>query len=399
MDNLINPKDLIERYPLEHFNATAEQYYRSLANAELLIGKPFIFPDETPTVLRNLAALFEGLRLARTMTVLDFGAGTCWLSHILAQMQCQTISCDVSQTALDLGRKLFAEHPIVGGLIAEPVFLHFDGRRLDLPDASVDRIVCNDALHHVPNLEEVIAEMARVLKAGGIAGFNEPGRHHSRSPQAQREMLNYAVLENDIDPLEIFGIAQKHGFTDISIRAPIGLLLSAHDYGLLTSSHPIKQHLAEQIIAQARRSATNYSIFFLHKGAPIADSRSAAGLSHAISSPVSVPIQTKQNAPVPIPLRITNTGSATWLTQNVRDIGVVRVGMHLYDERGQLLDFEFGRHNLPAPVPPGSMIEVVIAPVFQQCGKYVLGIDLVAESVCWFESRGSQLLRIPVQVS
>lgn len=399
MDNLINPKDLIQCYPLEHFNATAEQYYRSLANPELLIGKPFIFPDETPTVLRNLAALFEGLRLARTMTVLDFGAGTCWLSHILAQMQCQTISCDVSQTALDLGRKLFAEHPIIGELIAEPVFLHFDGRRLNLPDASVDRIVCNDALHHVPNVEEVIAEMGRVLKGGGIAGFNEPGRNHSRSPQAQREMLNYAVLENDIDPLEIFNIAQKHGFTNISICAPVGLQLSARDYAAVTSNHPIERDFAEQILAQARRSATDYSIFFLNKGAPAADSRSAAGLSHAISSPVSVPILARQHVPAPIPLRIANTGNATWLTQNVRDMGVVHVGMHLYDDRGRLLDFEFGRHNLPGIVQPGAMVDVVIAPVFQQRGSHVLAIDLVAESVCWFESRGSQLLRIPVQVS
>jgi hypothetical protein len=61
------------------------------------------------------------------MTVLDFAAGTCWFSRFLNQLGCQTISCDASQTALEIGKRLFLTFPIIGNLVSEPSFLHFDG--------------------------------------------------------------------------------------------------------------------------------------------------------------------------------------------------------------------------------------------------------------------------------
>jgi ubiquinone/menaquinone biosynthesis C-methylase UbiE len=133
------------------------------------------------------------------MTVLDFAAGTCWLSRLLNQLQCQTISCDVSAAAaLEHGKRLFSEYPVTSSLVSKPEFLLFDGHTLNLPSKSVDRIICHDGFHHIPNQREVILELARVLKRGGIAGFSEPGRFHSQSPQSQYVMKNYTALENDI---------------------------------------------------------------------------------------------------------------------------------------------------------------------------------------------------------
>ena len=152
------------------------------------MSKPFAFLHETPQMLENLGLLLGGLELGRTMSVLDFGAGTCWLSRILAQLNCQPICCDASRTALDIGRRLFAELPLIGTAVFAPEFLWFDGRRIDLPDRSVDRIVCFDAFHHVPNPDEVIAEFGRVLRPGGLVGFSEPGRRHSQTAQSQYEM-------------------------------------------------------------------------------------------------------------------------------------------------------------------------------------------------------------------
>ena len=45
------------------------------------------------------------------MTVLDFGAGTYWLSRLIAQLNCGVICCDPSAVALDIGRRFFEEHP------------------------------------------------------------------------------------------------------------------------------------------------------------------------------------------------------------------------------------------------------------------------------------------------
>jgi len=41
-------------------------------------------------------------------------------------------------------------------------------------------------------------ELGRVLRPGGIAGFSEPGRHHSKGARSQYEMKNYTAIENDV---------------------------------------------------------------------------------------------------------------------------------------------------------------------------------------------------------
>ena len=93
----------------------------------------------------------------------------------------------------------------------------FDGTRIDLPDASVDRIVCFHAFHHVPNPANAIAEFARILAPGGLAAFAEPGPTHSRAAQSQFEMRTYAVVENDVDVHHLWRIAREHGFVDLRL--------------------------------------------------------------------------------------------------------------------------------------------------------------------------------------
>ena len=217
-ETTIKPADIIARHSVEELIEAADEYYRGIADPTALMSRPFAYLHEAPVMLQNLGALLAGLQLGKTMTVLEFGAGTCWLSRILAQLNCQPICCDASTAALDIGRRLFAEHPLIGPTVFAPVFLPFDGHHIELDDESVDRIVCFDALHHVPNVEEVMGELGRVLRQGGIAGFSEPGRDHSRSAQAQYEMRDHRVLENDVDLRAIFAAARDAGFTQLTAR-------------------------------------------------------------------------------------------------------------------------------------------------------------------------------------
>ena len=124
-------------------------------------------------MLINFAVVLQGLQLCPGMTVLEFGAGTCWAARMLTQLGCKVIACDVSATALQIGREHYNRNGPFGDQPA-PEFLHFDGRRIDLADGSVDRVICLDAFHHVPNPDEVLLELARVLGPGSIAGFAEP---------------------------------------------------------------------------------------------------------------------------------------------------------------------------------------------------------------------------------
>lgn len=394
---MIKPKDIIEKFTVEELCQTADDYFKSISDPTLLMAKPFSSFIETPAILQSMGLLLSGLHLAKTMKVLEFAAGTCWFSRYLNQAQCITISCDASQTALEIGKRLFKEFPIIGNPIAEPQFLQFDGHKIDLPDESVDRIICHDGFHHIPNQEEVLSELARVLKRGGIAGFCEPGENHSQSPMSQYEMKNFNVLENDILIAEIFAISQKYGFTDIKLKLLSDMEVSLSQHQSLISKNQDSE-LANGIINHIADVMIDKTIFFLYKGEFVSDSRSHAGLSHSIFIDKKI-FFTKADADLTISLRISNTGIAKWLNKNIHDIGVVKIGTHLYDESNNLLNIDFSRHDIACVIAPGETFEQIIKLRFCDIGEFKISVDLVSEYVSWFEYMGSepQLLTVNVE--
>ena len=283
---LITPAGVLQRLSVEDLCETADKYYRSLIDPTEQMGKPFSNPLDAPDMLVNLGQLLSGLHLTKSMTVLDFAAGTCWLSRFLNQMQCVTISVDASQAALAIGRRLFDEHPIVAKSIAPPTFLLFNGRHIDLPDESVDRIVCFDAFHHIPNQQEILGELARVLKPGGIAGFSEPGRNHSRTPLSQQEMANYDVLENDLVLEDVVALAYEVGFTGFACKLGCGNEMSLDDYQAVID-RKTSSTLSHRILNDVTDTMTNKSVFFLYKGARQFDSRHGTAVASFQISPVS----------------------------------------------------------------------------------------------------------------
>ena len=394
---MINPKELIDKVTVEEFIETAEKYYHVVSDPTPLMSKPFAFMHEAPEMLQNMGLLLSGLHLGKTMTVLDFGAGTCWLSRYLNQLQCRTISCDVSETALEIGKDLFKKYPIIGNLVAEPVFLHFTGHQLELPDKSIDRIVCFDALHHIPNLAEVFRELARVLKNGGIAGFSEPGRNHSQTPQSQYEMKNHKALENDINVDEIFSIAQKAGFTDFSCKVLCNMELSLNQYDLLFKEED-KKALKDDIWNNIHDTMFNRNIFFLYKGKFIPDSRSHIGLAHSIEIKKEN-YSVKRGRKLKLSFKISNTGEAKWLNTGLANIGIVRLASHLYDSDKNLISVDFSRDDLPKSVMPGETISHKIFLELPGRGSYRLVFDMVSDGVTWFENVGSKPVYITVHVT
>jgi SAM-dependent methyltransferase len=393
---MISPQQIITNYSVEELCETADKYFQLIRDPSPQMAKPFSSLVEAPEILQNIGQLLSGLHLAKTMSVLDFCAGTCWLSRFIMQLQCSVICCDVSKAALNIGKRLFEEYPIVGDPIAEPMFLHFNGRKIDLPSAFVDRIVCNDGFHHVPNQSEVLAELARVLKPGGIAGFSEPGPHHSQSPTSQYEMENYKVLENDIKLEAIFEKAKLYGFTDINIALAADGMMSLPDYlSIVTGS--MNKTVKENILTNVQNASKKKTIFFLHKGTYTSDSRSHQQLFHKLETRISE-IDARAGEEFSISLRIRNSGAADWLHVNTKDIGVVKIGTHLYNSNEDLLDLDFSRHLLPSRIPPGTDFEQTIRLKIGRSGRYQLKVDLVSEGVCWFENLGSKPASVIINV-
>ena len=396
---LIDVNEFKKGMSVESLNQTAEQYFASIQNWDALLAKPLSQVEDAPVLLTNFAQVLNGLQLAPGMSVLDFGAGSCWASRWLTQLGMQAIALDVSATALKIGRELYARQPVIGERPA-PRFMLFDGHRIELPDASVDRILVLDAFHHLLNPAEVLGEMSRVLKPGGIAGFSEPGPTHSRSFQSQYEMRNFKVLEDDIDMRKIWAWASTAGFARLrlAVYAPHTFLLTLSEFEDYLDAGGPNKTFAD--VTRARMQGVR--LFFLHKaGFATLDSRSRAGLAARLEVKLASP-SVQAGEPVVAQVSVTNNGRAVWLPRNAGR-GAVLLGSRVLDAAGQSSDREMVRHGLtPAsgrPIQPGETVQLEVRiPSPAKAGSYVLEFDLVSEDITWFSQVGLQPVRIPIRV-
>ena len=390
--------DAVSDAEIDMYNRSAEAYFTSLADWEHHLAKPFSQAEETPTLLMSLAVLLQALRLTPGMTVLEFGAGSGWLSRFLTQMGCRVLLLDVSPTALRIARDLYARQPVLGDQPA-PEFLEFDGRRIALPDACVDRIVCFDAFHHAPNPHAVIREFARVLADGGIAGFAEPGPRHAEAPRSQFESLTYGVVERDVDVHDLWPAAAACGFRELRMCVFHGppYQVSLQEYEELVAGGPAQ----DEWLASTRKFLHHVRSFCLVKtGARRVDSRTPAGLACEIRATlVSAPLLAGQ--PVVVDAIVTNRGSATWIASDA-PLGGVALGTHLYDEAlGALVTFDFHVERLtdpPREIPPGDTVRCRVTLPPLPPGRYRVELDCVASHVTWFAQVGSRPATVIVEV-
>ena len=126
---------------IARLNHAAEAQFHTLATDHLayLLNKPLNGLIEPPILLYRFSVLLAGLDLG-LHTVLDFGAGSCWVSSMLNRMGCRTIAMDVSRTALRCGRRMF-ELDKRHRLELEPQFIVYDGWTFPMQDNTIDRIV------------------------------------------------------------------------------------------------------------------------------------------------------------------------------------------------------------------------------------------------------------------
>lgn len=98
----------------------------------------------------------------RGKATLDVGCGGGLLAEEFARLGCEVTGIDPSEKSLEAARA----HARAAGLAIE--YRQATGERIPFPDATFDIVYCCDVLEHVRDLRQVIAEISRVLKPGGI---------------------------------------------------------------------------------------------------------------------------------------------------------------------------------------------------------------------------------------
>ncbi len=105
------------------------------------------------------------------LIVLDLGCGGGYTAEALARRGAGVLGVDPGITSLSA-----AHHHAQAAHLA----IHYSagvGEMLPLATKSVDRVVCVDVLEHVENLVQVLAEVKRVLRPGGMFFFGTINRN------------------------------------------------------------------------------------------------------------------------------------------------------------------------------------------------------------------------------
>ena len=113
---------------------------------------------------RRLAIIRRMVGPADGALLCEVGSGG---GHVLRMFpRAKLTAIDVSDLFLDIARKNLRGY--------DAQFLKGEIDKMDLPEASFDRIICTEVLEHTANPEAILAALARLLRPTGVAVITVP---------------------------------------------------------------------------------------------------------------------------------------------------------------------------------------------------------------------------------
>lgn len=383
---LIDVKQLIAAGDVQAHLRRAEDYFRNMSLASAELRKPFMGSEATQLV-PLLGVMLSNLEFYQGARILDFGCGTGWLSQSLALMGAEVVAVDASATALRLAREnTHSRYPELKGKIR---YSEFNGEHLDVGSGEIDRVVCMDSFHHVPNPDAVIREFGRVLAGDGRAVFSEPGENHSRSAESQHAMRTFGVIENDIVLTDIWAMAEAAGFKQLKV-APYGPppLLSLQEFDDLKSPARAGKTMGKLLRELYSSLHAGGRQFVLLKEQSARDSRFRDGLQCLLTAATS-----SAGSLLTVDIVAQNCGTAAWRPSG-DTAGSVNAAFITRSLEGDW-DYEFRRYfPISGKVQPGEQVRFSLSIDKSEFEGRELYVDLVAEQVIWFGQNGSPPLRI-----
>ncbi|RDG38270.1 SAM-dependent methyltransferase [Streptomyces corynorhini] len=138
-------------------------------------------PDSKATIeeaMDRLTDVFtEWLRVDGTSHVLDLGCGVGGPGlRLVSHTGARVTGISVSEEQIKTANRLAAE----AGLADRAVFQHGDAMRLPFADDSFDAVMALESLCHMPDRQQVLTDVARVLAPGGRLVLTDVFERHPR---------------------------------------------------------------------------------------------------------------------------------------------------------------------------------------------------------------------------
>jgi SAM-dependent methyltransferase len=405
----------LTRTPISTTTKEAEKAYLVRSHsAKWEAAKPFAYAGadtltHSTDLLHDFAVATMALHPAPADVIVDLGSGGCWCSDLLARLNRRAIAVDISLDMLRAGASRSGSTiPAVAG----------DLEALPFRAGAFHKAICLNALHHVPDLQRAIGEIARVLSDDGIAVFSEPGQGHAAADVAVSAMREYGVLEQDVP----FGPFARHlrnaGFADVRLRAlsyavpsielspeqwerwssfasrrrPLRaltkLLQAALEvFGLAKTTLLFEQTFERLMVRTLFGAMRDHPVVIASKRSLASQDRRdwAARITiHELSQQVA------RGGAIRGRISVQNVGRWSWRSTSPQGLGHVAVGVQLLDNRGGLINRDFRRVPLSGDIYPDDLRSLDIdCPAPLTPGDYQLKIDMVSEGLAWFEDVGS----------
>jgi ubiquinone/menaquinone biosynthesis C-methylase UbiE len=209
--------------------STIDYYERHPISAEIILAKlnasrghlddgpEELFPHDQDHYggLDANDALAKHAGIGKGTRVVDFCSGLGGPSRYFAHR----FGADVTGVELTPARVQGAEELTrLVGLQNSVRFIEGNVMRVPLPDASVDVVVSQEALLHVPDKERTLAEALRILKPGGRIAFTDWVAHRPLSDADRKLMWQGMAVADLYDPQTYAELIKKVGFTVNSVE-------------------------------------------------------------------------------------------------------------------------------------------------------------------------------------
>lgn len=142
--------------------------------------------------------------------VLDIASGEGYGTHILAQCAAHVTGVDISPEAVTSATRQYA-----GDSVA---FLQGSAAAIPLPDAAVDVAVSFETLEHLPEQEDMISEIRRVLRQDGLLIISTPNKpiysKKGHNPFHVKELCReefVALLKSQFSHVSLLGQKAMYG--------------------------------------------------------------------------------------------------------------------------------------------------------------------------------------------